>query len=191
MHTIFTIGHSTRPAEELIGLLRAHGVRVLVDVRRFPGSRRHPQYNREALARALEGAGIGYRHEEDLGGRRDPGVGESPNGGWRNASFRAYADHLGTPAFAEALTRLRADATRGAVAIMCAEAVPWRCHRQLIADALVAGGAEVRHIVSRAEPAPHALNAMAVVDEEGGVTYPAEAPEQPDLFGGPAPAGDR
>lgn len=191
MHSVFTIGHSTRPAEELIALLRANGVRTLIDVRRFPGSRRHPQYNREALARTLAEAGIVYRHEEELGGRREAARRDSPNAGWRNASFRAYADHLGTPAFADALARLRADAVPGAVAIMCAEAVPWRCHRQLIADALVAGGAEVRHIVSGAEPAPHALNAMAVVDEEGGVTYPGEAPEQPDLFGGPAPAGDR
>lgn len=186
MHTIFTIGHSTRPAEELIGLLRANRVRVLVDVRRFPGSRRHPQYNREALARTLEEAGIGYRHEEDLGGRREAGREHSPNGGWRNASFRAYADHLGTPAFGAALGRVAADAAAGAVAIMCAEAVPWRCHRQLIADALVAGGAEVRHIVSGAEPALHELNGMAVVDDAGGVTYPAEAPEQPDLFGAAA-----
>ena len=190
MHTVFTIGHSTRPAEELIALLQVNGVRTLIDVRRFPGSRRHPQYNREALARTLAEAGIVYRHEEELGGRREAARPDSPNGGWRNASFRAYADHLGTPAFASALARLRAEAVRGPVAIMCAEAVPWRCHRQLISDALVAGGAEVRHIVSRSEPAPHALNAMAVVDEEGGVTYPAEAPEQPDLFGGPAPAGD-
>ncbi|MBW3554002.1 MAG: DUF488 domain-containing protein [Gemmatimonadetes bacterium] len=189
MHTVFTIGHSTRPADELVGLLQGNGVRVLVDVRRFPGSRRHPQYNREELARTLEGAGIGYRHEEDLGGRREGARVDSPNGGWRNASFRAYADHLGTPAFAEAVARLLADAARGPVAIMCAEAVPWRCHRQLIADALVAGGAEVRHILSGAEPALHELNAMAVVDDGGAVTYPAEAPEQPDLFGG-EPAAD-
>lgn len=188
MHTVFTIGHSTRPADELVGLLHGNGVRLLVDVRRFPGSRRHPQYNREALARTLEGAGIGYRHEEDLGGRREGARLDSPNGGWRNASFRAYADHLGTPAFAEAVARLLADAASGPVAIMCAEAVPWRCHRQLIADALVAGGAEVRHIVSGAEPALHELNAMAVVDDGGAVTYPVEAPEQPDLFGG-EPAG--
>ena len=191
MHTIFTIGHSTRPADELVALLRGNGVRVLVDVRRFPGSRRHPQYNREALAKTLEAAGIGYRHEEDLGGRREAGQKESPNRGWRNASFRAYADHLGTAAFAGALARVRGDAERGPVAVMCAEAVPWRCHRQLIADALVASGAEVRHIVSGAEPALHELNAMAVVDDAGAVTYPGAAPAQRDLFGGAAQGGGR
>lgn len=184
MHTIFTIGHSTRTAEELIGLLRRNGVGVLVDVRRYPGSRRHPQFNREALGRELEGAGIGYRHEESLGGRRGApaGADRSPNAGWRSASFRAYADHLATEEFRSALERVEAAAAASPVAIMCAEAVPWRCHRQLIADALVARGREVRHIVSASEPGPHELNAMARVGPDGLVTYPAEDPEQPELF---------
>ena len=182
MNTVFTIGHSTRAADELVALLRRNGVTLLVDVRRYPGSRRHPQFNREALAVTLADAGIAYRHEPDMGGRREGEAGAgSPNEGWRNASFRAYADHLGSAAFLAAVERLEADAARGPVAIMCAEAVPWRCHRQLISDALVGRGRDVRHIISEAEPAPHALNPMARV-AGGRVTYPAPEPEQPELF---------
>lgn len=181
MRTIFTVGHSTRDAAEFVDLLRGHGVRLVVDVRRFPGSRRHPQFNGEALARTLADAGIRYRHEPDMGGRRE-GLADSPNRGWRNASFRAYADHLASAEFRSALTRLRADAARTVVAIMCAEAVPWRCHRQLISDALVSGGAEVRHILSEADPRAHVLNPMARVGADGLLTYPGEEPEQRQLF---------
>ncbi len=181
MQTIFTIGHSTRPADEFLDLLRGRDVRLLVDVRRFPGSRRHPQFNGETLAATLAEAGIGYRHEPDLGGRRD-GLADSPNTGWRNAGFRAYADHLANADFRSALARLLADAQTTVVAIMCAEAVPWRCHRQLIADALVAGGADVRHIISASEPQPHELNPMARVGPDGLLTYPGEEPEQRQLF---------
>ena len=181
MHTIFTIGHSTRAADELIALLAARDVGLLVDVRRFPGSRRHPQFNREALAVSLEAAGIRYRHEPALGGRRE-GRPDSANTGWRNASFRAYADHLSTPEVRAALDGLEADARVSPIAVMCAEAVPWRCHRQLIADALVARGRDVRHIVSEREPAPHELNGMARVAPDGSVSYPGPEPEQPELF---------
>lgn len=187
MTTVLTIGHSTRPAEELVDLLVRNGVRTLVDVRRYPGSRRHPQFNREALEATLADAGIAYRHEADLGGRRDgPSKGRStrpsPNAGWRNASFRAYADHLGTPAFEAAIARVLEAGASGPVALMCAEAVPWRCHRQLISDALVGRGVEVRHIISTAEPARHELNEMAVVDDAGRVTYPGAPSSQGELF---------
>lgn len=186
MRTVFTIGHSTRSAGELIDLLVRNGVRTLVDVRRYPGSRRHPQFNREALEVTLWEAGIAYRHEADLGGRRGaPAKGAttpSPNTGWRNASFRAYADHLSTPVFEAAIARVLEASGSGPVALMCAEAVPWRCHRQLISDALVGRGVEVRHIVGAAEPAPHELNAMAVVDGAGRVTYPGPRSPQGELF---------
>lgn len=183
MSTIFTIGHSTREAEELVELLRSNGVELLVDVRRFPGSRRHPHFNGEALAVTLAEAGIRYRHEPAMGGRRSgSGRPDSPNTGWRNASFRAYADHLGSSEMAEALRRLEAEAAEAPVAIMCAEAVPWRCHRQLISDALTARGADVRHIVSDRPPAPHELNEMARVAVDGTVTYPGPEAEQTDLF---------
>ncbi len=182
MTRLFTIGHSTRPVDELIELLERHRVRTLVDVRRFPGSRRHPQYNRDALARSLAGRGIRYRHAPGLGGRRGRPDAASPNTGWRNASFRAYADHLATAEFRSALDQVLEDAAAAPVALMCAEAVPWRCHRQLIADALVVRGHAVRHITSGAEPAPHALNEMARPDGAGGLTYPGEPPAQRELF---------
>lgn len=180
---LFTVGHSTRSADEFVALLQAHGVRTLVDVRRFPGSRRHPWFNREILARTLEEAGIAYRHEEDLGGRRGTPNAASPNAGWRNASFRAYADHTATPAFREALDRILdvPDPADAPMAVMCAEAVPWRCHRQLIADAAVARGREVRHILSVDRADPHVLNPMGrVVDDV--VVYPPEGAAQGDLF---------
>jgi uncharacterized protein (DUF488 family) len=180
---VFTIGHSTRSIEELIALLTRNGVRQLVDVRRFPGSRRHPHFNREALAPSLAEAGILYRHAPELGGRRGAPDPASPNTGWRNASFRAYADHLGTAEFSRALDTVIEDAKRGPAAIMCAEAVPWRCHRQLISAALVARGHPVLHILSEAEPRPHELNGMARTDGRGGVTYPGATPEQRELFG--------
>lgn len=203
----FTIGHSTRPAGDLMDLLRAAGVPLLVDVRRFPASRRHPQFAREALARALEEAGIAYRHEPDLGGRRQPlplspdgGLGaqprsgvspqgpragihsraSSPNGAWRNEGFRGYADHMASPEFAAALERLLR--SPAGTAILCAEAVPWRCHRQLIADALVARGAGVLHILGPRRHEPHALHADARVASDGSLTYPPRG--QRALFGG-------
>jgi uncharacterized protein (DUF488 family) len=169
--TIFTIGHSTRTWDELLALLRAHGVRVVVDVRRFPGSRRHPQFSKETLGASLRAAGIDYLHEEALGGRRAVAAG-SPNTAWRNRAFRGYADHMATDTFARALARLESTAAARPTAILCAEAVPWRCHRNLIADALAARGAQVLHILSEARAQPHALHPSARVGRDGTLTYP-------------------
>ena len=176
---LFTIGHSTRAIGELIGLLKAHGVGQLADVRTIPKSRRHPQFAREALAQSLPQHGIAYRHFPGLGGLRKPRR-DSPNAAWRNDSFRGYADYMQTDAFARALQDLLdwsgatgpgTDPPR--TAIMCAEAVWWRCHRQLIADALVARGATVRHIASATSAPAHTLTEFARVDASGRVTYPA------------------
>jgi uncharacterized protein (DUF488 family) len=179
---IYTVGHSTRDAVELIRLVRLNGVDLLMDVRRYPGSRRQPHFNREPLALELEAAGIGYRHMPQLGGRRD-GRPDSPNLAWRNAGFRAYADYMGTPEFRAAIDQVLETAERRTLTLMCAEAVPWRCHRNLISDALTARGIEVRHILSDAPPTLHALNPAARVDPDGGVTYPASPPPQQELFG--------
>lgn len=172
MGTIFTIGHSTRTLDEFLAPLRAHGIRAVVDVRRFPGSRRHPRFSREALAASLRAAGIDYLHEEALGGRRSVAAG-SRNGAWRNRGFRGYADYMATAAFGRALTRLEAAAAARPTAILCAEAVPWRCHRSLIADALAARGAQVLHILSGSDARPHMLNPSARVGADGTLTYPA------------------
>jgi uncharacterized protein (DUF488 family) len=180
---VFTIGHSTRSIGEFVALLRGNGIELLVDVRRFPGSRRHPQFGRDALAASLAEAGIAYRHEEALGGRRagDPSAGASPNTAWRQASFRAYADYMATPPFRAALERLMADAAHRRPAVMCAEAVPWRCHRRLISDALLARGVPVFDIIGPGPAAPAVLSPHALVQGDG-VTYPATP--QADLFGG-------
>jgi uncharacterized protein (DUF488 family) len=181
--TLFTIGHSTRSTAEFLELLRGNGVQLLVDVRRFPGSRRHPQFGSDALAAALAEAGIGYRHEEALGGRRttERGAAPSPNTAWRHAAFRAYADYTATPPFQAALQRLMDDARERTPAIMCAEAVPWRCHRRLITDALLARGVPVADIIGPGPAAEARLSPHAVVHADGLVTYPA-TPQQ-DLFG--------
>jgi uncharacterized protein (DUF488 family) len=168
---IYTIGHSTRSFDTFIALLDAHGVRRMADIRTIPGSRRHPQFEREALAGALAARGVGYRHFPGLGGRRHPRR-DSPHTGWRNESFRGYADYMGTGAFDDALDQLLAFARVAPTAVMCAEAVWWRCHRGLLADALVLRGVEVLHITSSAAPARHQLNPMARV-VEGRVTYPS------------------
>ncbi len=171
---LLTIGHSTRPLDELIALLREHGVQRLVDVRTVPRSRRNPQFNKDALAADLPAAGIGYTHLSVLGGLRRPRL-DSPNGAWQNAAFRGYADYMQTPEFDAALGELQALAVRERVAIMCAEAVPWRCHRSLIADALTARGVPVAHIIehgAHGAPRSHRLTPWAQIDG-GRVTYPS------------------
>lgn len=156
---LWTIGHSTRSLEELIALLRANDITHVADVRRFPGSRKYPHFNSDTLAAALAGAGIGYTHLPELGGRRTPRP-DSRHTGWRNASFRAYADYMDTPDFAAGIARLTELAGRERVAIMCSEAVWWRCHRSMIADWLVAHGWTVMHITSSAAPTPHPVRAI-------------------------------
>jgi len=168
---VLTIGHSTRSVAELVELLRLHGAACAVDVRTIPRSRTHPQFNRDSLGEALGVHGIGYRHVGALGGLRRARP-DSPNAGWRNASFRGFADYMETPAFADALQALIADAQSQRLALMCAEAVPWRCHRSLIADALVVHGVAVEHIVGRGRTRPHTLTPWAVV-KDGAVVYPA------------------
>lgn len=176
---LYTVGHSTRTLQEFISLLNAHGIAVLADVRRYPRSRRFPHFNDDALARSLPAAGIAYRSFQSLGGRRQPSR-DSINLGWKSESFRAYADFMQTPAFDEALQQLIAEAQRSRTAIMCAEAVPWRCHRQLIADALLARGWHVLDIYDTGDPKPHQLTSFAVVSGHH-VTYPPNA-QQATLF---------
>ncbi len=168
--SVSTIGHSTRSIEDFIGILEAHGIRRLIDVRTVPRSRHNPQFNRENLPASLQAAGISYRHMPGLGGLRRPKP-DSSNTAWRNASFRGFADYMQTPVFQESLEALISLAREEPVAIMCAEAVPWRCHRSLIADALVARGIGVREILSAASARPHTLTPFAKVDGTG-VTYP-------------------
>lgn len=177
---MWTVGHSTRSLDELVGILRAHDIERVVDVRKMPRSRRQPQFNVDTLGRDLAAASIGYVHMPGLGGLRR-GRPDSPNTAWRNASFRAYADYMQTDEFAANLDALLREAHGARVAIMCAEAVWWRCHRSLIADALVARGVPVEHILDATRLEPHALRPWArVVD--GRVIYPGP----PDLFDSPA-----
>ncbi len=185
MTTLYTIGHSTRSADEFRALLAAHGIERLVDIRKFPASRRFPHFNAQPLAEFLAQAGIEYRHEADLGGRRR-GTADSPNGYWRNASFRAFADHMASEPFAAAIDRLVALAAERPTAILCAEAVPWRCHRWLVSDAVLARGVNVVHLLDAQHAEPHVLNPAARVDERGRLTYPAA--ETPDSR--PAAASD-
>jgi len=167
----YTIGHSTRTSDELLALLREAGIRLVADVRAFPSSRRHPQFNSNALAVWLPEFGIGYTHLPGLGGRRDP-VPDSPNGGWRERAFQGYADHMGSSEFQEGLAQLEATALEVPTAIMCAEAVWWRCHRRLISDALVARGWQVEHLGIGSGSAVHELPPFAVVESDGLVRYP-------------------
>lgn len=185
--TVYTIGHSTRTIEQLVALLEENGVELVVDVRRFPGSRRHPQFGGEALAASLAGAGIGYAHAEALGGRRASDAAQaarSPNTAWRHAAFRAYADYMATPPFQHALERLMELAAERTAAILCAEAVPWRCHRRLITDALLARGVPVADITGPGRASPAVLSPHAVVLPDGGLVYPAPGGVQQDLFAG-------
>jgi len=177
--TIYTVGHSTRSSAELLALLRDAEVELLADVRSFPSSRRRPQFNRAALAAWLSSAGIRYEHLPGLGGRRSPSPG-SPNGGWRETAFQGYADHMASPEFQRALVDLEAAARDCPTAIMCAEAVWWRCHRRLIADALVVRDWRVEHLGIGERRAAHVLTDFAVVGPGGVLQYP---PAQPPLPG--------
>ncbi|MFI8090741.1 DUF488 family protein [Streptomyces sp. NPDC086080] len=168
---VLTIGHSTRGFDEVLGLLRGNGVTCLVDVRSFPSSRKHPQWNQSAVVDALP-PDIGYRWIPALGGRRHTPKGvPSVNGAWQVKAFRDYADYMSTEAFSKGLAELRELAARERPAIMCSEAVPWRCHRRLITDALIVSGVEVVHIMSRTSVKPAVLNPHARV-RDGSLTYP-------------------
>jgi uncharacterized protein (DUF488 family) len=167
--TVLTVGHSTRPLDEFIDLLRAHAVQLLADIRTVPRSRRNPQFNTNTLPVSLGEAGVDYVHIPGLGGLRKPRP-DSPNAGWKNDSFRGYADYMQTPEFADNIAYLLALATERTVALMCAESVPWRCHRSLVADALTARGVAVEHIMSPTRRQPHKLTAFARVEGER-VTY--------------------
>ena len=168
---VLTIGHSTRTLEELIELLRHHEVELLIDVRTVPASRRMPHFMKASLERSLPDHGIAYMHMPELGGLRKPKP-DSINSGWRNVGFRGYADYMQTPAFDEALDTLIQMSGAKRVAIMCAEAVPWRCHRSLIADALVIRGIRVVHILSVTSRLPHERTRSARI-EGLRITYPA------------------
>ena len=167
----FTVGHSTHTLDALVRLLAAHGVRCVADVRRFPSSRRHPHFARDALDAGLREHGIGYAHLEALGGRRSAAR-DSPNAGLENAAFRGYADHMGSAQFAAGLERLEGLAAAAPTAVMCAEALWWRCHRRLVADALVARGWTVDHIGPDGRLTRHELTPIARV-ESGRLVYPA------------------
>jgi uncharacterized protein (DUF488 family) len=167
---IYTIGHSTRDFDELIALLRENGVERLADIRRYPGSRRYPHFSREALAAELPRHGIEYVHMPELGGRRKARP-DSPNTAWRNEQFRAYADYMATDDFREAIDALVT--LPNATAIMCAEAVPWRCHRNLVSDELVRRGIEVVHILALRSTRRHEMNPHARI-EDGHLIYPPE-----------------
>ena len=175
LHTlpaVWTIGHSTRSLEEFIDLLKKHEIQLLVDVRRFPASRRYPHFNGSLLAESLAGAGIQYRHMPALGGRR-PARRDSVNLGWRNTSFRGYADYMQTDEFWEALEELMQRGRTSRTAVMCAEAVPWRCHRNLISDALVTRGWDISHILSASKADHHHLTSFAKVSGSK-LLYPSE-----------------
>jgi uncharacterized protein (DUF488 family) len=174
---LLTIGHSNRPIESFLEMLKAHGVELLVDVRTMPRSRYNPQFNRETLPASLAAAGIDYRHTPELGGLRHPRK-DSINTGWRNLSFRGYADYMQTPEFEANIEDLLGEAARRRTAVMCAESVPWRCHRSLIADAATVRGVPVRHIMSATKADPHKLTPFARA-EGTRLTYP---PDELTLF---------
>jgi uncharacterized protein (DUF488 family) len=174
---LYTVGHSTRSLDELLQLLNREGVRHLIDVRAFPASRRYPHFAKDSLAKTLPAASIRYTHFPELGGRRK-GRPDSPNVQWRNAGFRAYADYMQTPEFEAAVDRLLSFVAERVCAVMCAEAVPWRCHRTLIADAVEARGVPVFHILDAATNR-HTITSFAVV-EDARVRY--DVLKQSELF---------
>jgi uncharacterized protein (DUF488 family) len=171
---VLTIGHSTRTLEDFISLLREYGVQKVVDIRTIPRSRHNPQFNREELPNSLKAVGIGYVHMSGLGGLRHS-VPDSPNTGWRNLSFRGFADYMQKEEFKNSLWALIELAKTERLALMCAEAVPWRCHRSLIADALSVRGVQVKHILSSTSSQSHKITPWARVDGTN-ITYPPEEP---------------
>lgn len=170
--TIYTVGHSTHPIDEFIEMLQAHGVQKLVDVRTIPKSRHNPQFNSPDLAASVRRENVTYRHVEALGGLRHT-TKDSLNGAWRNASFRGYADYMQRAEFTAAIEDLISRGQHSDLAIMCAEAVPWRCHRSLIGDALLVRGVSVQDIMSKTSTKPHTLTSFAHV-EGTNITYPPE-----------------
>ena len=171
---IWTIGHSTRSWDDFVAVLKAHGIEAIADVRRFPGSRKHPQFGADAMARALPKAGIKYRHFPSLGGRR-PARADSPNTAWRNASFRGYADYMASEEYRGAEQSLKDLAGKRRTAMLCAESVWWRCHRALISDNLKTQGYEVLHIADQAPPKEHPYTGAASV-VNGKLSYGGPQP---------------
>jgi uncharacterized protein (DUF488 family) len=176
---VCTIGHSNRPIDEFIGLLKENQIGLLLDIRTVPRSRHNPQFNRDSLPDSLAQEGIGYRHVAGLGGLRHPWP-DSPNSGWRNSSFRGYADYMQTPEFAANVDDVAGLSRTVRIVLMCAEAVPWRCHRSMVADALIVRGIPVEDIMGPGKRKPHKLTPFAHV-EGTLITYPPEEP-QASLF---------
>lgn len=170
--SVLTIGHSTLPVQQFIELLGENGVTRIIDVRTIPRSRHNPQFNRDVLQDSLEQAGIRYTHVPGLGGLRHAKA-DSPNKGWRNDSFRGFADYMQTNDFADNVEQLLALVLRERVGLMCAELVPWRCHRSLIADALLVRGVRVVHIMGKAKRVDHVITSFARIDGDS-ITYPVE-----------------
>ncbi len=168
---LFTIGHSTHPIKEFISILKEYEIECLVDIRHYPGSRYCPQFKKERLKKSLEKAGIQYLHKENLGGRRRVNKESDENAGWRNAAFRGYADYMQTKEFKEALKELMELAKKKTIVIMCAEAVPWRCHRSMVGDALLVRDFAVDDIMSATQAKPHKLTRFAHVYRKK-ITYP-------------------
>ena len=181
---IYTVGHSTRTLEKFLGILQAYGITELVDVRTIPKSRHNPQFNKENLPAPLLGAAVAYRHMPGLGGLRHPRP-DSINTAWRNSGFRGFADYMQTPEFRDSLEQLIQAASTERAAVMCAEAVPWRCHRSLIGDALVARGIPVIDILSESESRPHSMTAFAIVDGDR-LTYPGRSDQKTLQFSDPS-----
>jgi uncharacterized protein (DUF488 family) len=175
--TIFTIGHSTHPIEEFVEMLKAHDIRLIADVRTIPKSRHNPQYNSDTLAAALQKRAIGYKHLPGLGGLRHAKK-DSINTAWENASFRGFSDYMQTEEFEAGLMQLIAIAVKQKTVIMCAEAVPWRCHRSLIGDALLAGGITVMDIMGKTSAKAHTMTPWAHV-MGATITYPKSVPAEP------------
>lgn len=169
-NTVFTIGHSTHPLEDFIKLIKDHKIKSVIDIRTIPRSRHNPQFNGDTLPYTLGKAGLGYQHMAGLGGLRHAHA-DSANSGWRNTSFRGFADYMQTPEFEENLEALISLTQKEAIVLMCAEAVPWRCHRSLIADALVMRGITVEHILSRTSCRTHVLTPWAQI-QGNVITYP-------------------